>query len=95
MLTAGGGAGASGGGGCRGEVVERWLLRRWGRDASALVEDSDRGMGSALDEVGGRRVVRTDCDLMGISVPAESVVAMRETSHRPAMDGGLLLYNEG
>lgn len=56
-------------------VVERWLLRRWGRDASARVEDSDRGRGSGRDAVGGRRV-RTDCDRMGISAPAGSAVVM-------------------
>lgn len=82
LLAAGGGAGASGGGWCRGDdgaVVERWLLRRWGRDDSALVDDSDRGSGgSALDAVGGRRVL-TDCDRMGTSALAESVVAMAET----------------
>jgi len=74
--AAGGGTGASGGCWCRGDEAERWLLRRWGREDSALVDDSERGTGSGRDEVGGRRGVRTDCDRMGTSAPVETVVAM-------------------
>lgn len=48
---------------------------RDGRDASALVDDSDRGRGSGRVPVGGRRV-RTDCDRIGISVPAAGIVVV-------------------
>jgi len=72
----------------RGEVpaVDRWLLRRWTRDVSALVDDSDRGRGSGLEPVvGARRGVRVDCERMGISaVPGANVVAIatRQRSER-------------
>lgn len=87
MLAAGGGAGASGGFWCRGEELDRWLLRRCGREDSALVDDSERGTGSGR-VAGGRRGVRTDCDRMGISVPVETVVAIAEPHESHACVGG-------
>jgi hypothetical protein len=41
------------------------------------VDDSDRGRGSGREAVGGRRV-RTDCDRMGISAPADAVAISGE-----------------